>query len=180
MGKKVELRGLSGKGERTSWDVRLVLCCDSVVPARLSREQAIREAGDPRARLLSSSLFKEEVVVPVAEMGNKNHPNLLRLLGYCDEQDRQGRWQQVVVYEFMPGWWQPPQQVWTAWPAARGEDVVVGELEYVDPHLLLTERPTPTTTGANPISSPYSAHSPQSASHSPQSATHSPQAAHLC
>ncbi|CAI7862180.1 unnamed protein product [Closterium sp. NIES-53] len=68
MGKKVELRGLSGKGERTSWDVRLVLCCDSVVPARLSREQAIREAGDPRARLLSSSLFKEEVVVPVREL----------------------------------------------------------------------------------------------------------------
>ncbi|CAI7852150.1 unnamed protein product, partial [Closterium sp. NIES-54] len=66
--------------------------------------------------LLKRCRFREfeEFHAEVAEMGNKNHPNLLRLLGYCDEQDRQGRWQQVVVYEFMPGWRQPPQQVWTA------------------------------------------------------------------
>ncbi|CAI5989804.1 unnamed protein product [Closterium sp. NIES-65] len=38
----------------------------------------------------------------VTEMGNKNHPNLVRLLGYCDEQDKQGRWEKVVVYESMP------------------------------------------------------------------------------
>ncbi|CAI5956145.1 unnamed protein product, partial [Closterium sp. NIES-64] len=39
----------------------------------------------------------------VAEMGNKNHPNLLRLLGYCNEQDKLWRWEKVVVYECMPG-----------------------------------------------------------------------------
>ncbi|CAI5479381.1 unnamed protein product [Closterium sp. Yama58-4] len=44
----------------------------------------------------------DEFHAEVAEMGNKNHPNLLRLLGYCDEQDKQGRWEKVVVYEFMP------------------------------------------------------------------------------
>ncbi|CAI5463223.1 unnamed protein product [Closterium sp. Yama58-4] len=65
IGRKVELRGLSGKGERTPWDVRLVLCCDNVLPVKLSQARAVREAGDPRTRLLSSSLFKEEVVVPV-------------------------------------------------------------------------------------------------------------------
>ncbi|CAI6004496.1 unnamed protein product [Closterium sp. NIES-64] len=43
----------------------------------------------------------EEFQAEVAEMGYKNHPNLVRLLGYCDERDKQGRWEKVVVYEFM-------------------------------------------------------------------------------
>ncbi|CAI5932461.1 unnamed protein product, partial [Closterium sp. NIES-64] len=45
----------------------------------------------------------EEFHAEVAEMGNKNHPNLLRLLGYCNEQDKLWRWEKVVVYECMPG-----------------------------------------------------------------------------
>ncbi|CAI5932453.1 unnamed protein product [Closterium sp. NIES-64] len=137
--------------------------------------------------LLKRCRFREfeEFQAEVAEMGNKNHPNLLRLLGYCDEQDRQGRWVQVVVYEFMTAGslldkFGPdgeagltshdasacvpmssptvhttfskttPRQAKIAGfeyvsrrAAASGEDVVVGELEYVDPHLL-TEQPTPT------------------------------------
>ncbi|CAI5947089.1 unnamed protein product [Closterium sp. NIES-65] len=44
----------------------------------------------------------DEFHAEVTEMGNKNHPNLVRLLGYCDEQDKQGRWEKVVVYESMP------------------------------------------------------------------------------
>ncbi|CAI5977784.1 unnamed protein product [Closterium sp. NIES-65] len=68
MGRKVELRGLSGKGERTAWDVKLVLCCDSVLPVWLSKIRAVREVGDPRTRLLASSLFKEEDVVPLREL----------------------------------------------------------------------------------------------------------------
>ncbi|CAI7844758.1 unnamed protein product [Closterium sp. NIES-54] len=43
----------------------------------------------------------DEFQAEVAEMGNKNRPNLVRLLGYCDERDKQGRWEKVVVYEFM-------------------------------------------------------------------------------
>ncbi|CAI7781524.1 unnamed protein product, partial [Closterium sp. NIES-53] len=43
----------------------------------------------------------DEFHAEVAEMGNKNRPNLVRLLGYCDERDKQGRWEKVVVYEFM-------------------------------------------------------------------------------
>ncbi|CAI5515284.1 unnamed protein product, partial [Closterium sp. Naga37s-1] len=45
----------------------------------------------------------DEFQAEVAEMGHKNHPHLVRLLGYCDEQDEQGRREQVAVYEFMTG-----------------------------------------------------------------------------
>ncbi|CAI5968465.1 unnamed protein product [Closterium sp. NIES-65] len=68
LGRKVELRGLSGKGERMAWDVKIVLCCDSVVPTKLSNKRAIREAGDPRVRLLNSKLFRDEEVASVREL----------------------------------------------------------------------------------------------------------------
>ncbi|CAI7777282.1 unnamed protein product [Closterium sp. NIES-54] len=45
----------------------------------------------------------DEFQAEVAEMGHKNHPHLVRLLGYCDEEDEQGRREQVAVYEFMTG-----------------------------------------------------------------------------
>ncbi|CAI5933818.1 unnamed protein product [Closterium sp. NIES-65] len=68
LGRKVELRGLNGKGERSAWDVKVALCCDSVIPVRLSGARVVREVGDPMTRLLSSSLFAEEEVAPLRKL----------------------------------------------------------------------------------------------------------------
>ncbi|KAL3649361.1 putative serine/threonine-protein kinase pbl7 [Castilleja foliolosa] len=40
---------------------------------------------------------KREFVVEVVTLSNANHPNLVKLIGYCDEGD-----QRLLVYEYMP------------------------------------------------------------------------------
>ncbi|CAI5528122.1 unnamed protein product [Closterium sp. Naga37s-1] len=68
MGRKVELSGLDGRGERTAWKVKIVLGCDSVVPVVLSKTRAVRELGDARARLLGSALVEEDKVGPLKRL----------------------------------------------------------------------------------------------------------------
>ncbi|CAI5498793.1 unnamed protein product [Closterium sp. Naga37s-1] len=64
------------------------------------RKSVVLESGERRddgeGRRVKQTCGKQ-----VAEMGNNNHPNLVRLLGYCDERHRQRRWEKVVVYEYM-------------------------------------------------------------------------------
>ncbi|CAI7876001.1 unnamed protein product [Closterium sp. NIES-54] len=68
MGRKVELSGLDGRGERTVWKVKIVLGCDSVVPVVLSKTRAVRELGDARARLLGSALVEEDKVASLKQL----------------------------------------------------------------------------------------------------------------
>ncbi|CAI5476543.1 unnamed protein product [Closterium sp. Yama58-4] len=68
MGRKVELCGLDGNGERTAWKVKIVLGCDSVVPVAFSKSRAVREIGDGRTRLLGSTLFEEDKVAPLKRL----------------------------------------------------------------------------------------------------------------
>ncbi|CAI5994897.1 unnamed protein product [Closterium sp. NIES-65] len=68
MGRKVELSGLDGKGERTAWKVKIVLGCDSVVAVVLSKARVVREFGDARARLLGSPLVEEDKVAPLKRL----------------------------------------------------------------------------------------------------------------
>ncbi|CAI5953746.1 unnamed protein product [Closterium sp. NIES-64] len=113
----------------------------------------------------------DEFQAEVAEMGHKNHPHLVRLLGYCDEQDEQGRREQVAVYEFMTGGsivdkFGPVLQytccaasaslasakiagfdsVASSAAVSEGERLVptTGVRGYVDPHLLLSHEPSTT------------------------------------